>query len=70
MTGGCDRAVPVWMGPLLCLMAPSKGGGTTSPPELSVSHLEVMEQAQGGGGVKQGGEKKSHVVKKAFLSEC
>lgn len=61
MTGGCDRAVPVWMGPLLCLMSPSKRGGTTSPPELSVSHLEVMEQAQGGG-VKQGGEKKNHML--------
>lgn len=62
MTGGCDRAVPVWMGPLLCLMSPSKGGGTKSPPELSVSHLEVMEQAQGGGGVRQGGGKKNHTL--------
>lgn len=65
MTGGCDRAVPVWMGPLLCLMSPSKWGGTTSPPELFLSHLELMEQAQREGGVRQGGEKKkSHVVLK------
>lgn len=61
----------MWMGPLLCLMSPSKWGGTKSPPELSVSHLEVTEQAQGEGGVRQrGGKKITRCFKKAFLSEC
>lgn len=67
MTRGWDGAVSHADGSPLCPTSPTKLGRTMSPPELSGSHLGVMERARGGGEARQRGEKNHMLLLKGIF---